>query len=157
MTVRDSAGTVIQFLYGEDGLDPTMASLLGKSNTRPPRPHLCTGLKLSWDWNQTYARPHLTSSPSLLLPLPVSLFFSSFSSLTLSLYLSSFFSPLSSLTLPLHLFLSLTFSMSLHPPLSRSMNRWQAQSNAVPRQESSGCFTQILHARRYVLTLYTIL
>ena len=37
MTVRDSAGTVIQFLYGEDGLDPTMASLLGKSDTRPTR------------------------------------------------------------------------------------------------------------------------
>ena len=37
MTVRDSAGTVIQFLYGEDGLDPTMASLLGKSNTQPTR------------------------------------------------------------------------------------------------------------------------
>ena len=42
MTVRDSAGTVIQFLYGEDGLDPTMASLLGKSNTRP---HLYSCLK----------------------------------------------------------------------------------------------------------------
>jgi hypothetical protein len=33
MTVRDSAGCIVQFLYGEDGLDPTSASLLGgKSN-----------------------------------------------------------------------------------------------------------------------------
>jgi hypothetical protein len=29
MTVRDSAGCIVQFLYGEDGLDPTSASLLG--------------------------------------------------------------------------------------------------------------------------------
>lgn len=45
MTVRDSAGTVIQFLYGEDGLDPTMASLLGKWNTRPTRLLLYNCLK----------------------------------------------------------------------------------------------------------------
>ena len=30
MTVRDSSGSVIQFLYGEDGLDPTCASVLGE-------------------------------------------------------------------------------------------------------------------------------
>jgi DNA-directed RNA polymerase I subunit RPA1 len=30
MTVRDSSGAIVQFLYGEDGLDPTMASLLGE-------------------------------------------------------------------------------------------------------------------------------
>ena len=30
MTVRDSSGSVVQFLYGEDGLDPTCASVLGK-------------------------------------------------------------------------------------------------------------------------------
>ena len=30
MTVRDSSGSIVQFLYGEDGLDPTAASLLGK-------------------------------------------------------------------------------------------------------------------------------
>ena len=30
MTVRDSSGAVVQFLFGEDGLDPTMASLLGE-------------------------------------------------------------------------------------------------------------------------------
>ncbi len=29
MTVRDSAGKIIQFLYGEDGLDPMSATLLG--------------------------------------------------------------------------------------------------------------------------------
>ena len=29
MTVRDSSGSIVQFLYGEDGLDPTAASLLG--------------------------------------------------------------------------------------------------------------------------------
>lgn len=28
MTVRDSAGNIVQFLYGEDGLDPVAASLL---------------------------------------------------------------------------------------------------------------------------------
>jgi DNA-directed RNA polymerase I subunit RPA1 len=33
LTVRDSAGSVVQFLYGEDGLDPMSAGLLsGKSN-----------------------------------------------------------------------------------------------------------------------------
>ena len=33
MTVRDSGGNIIQFLYGEDGLDPCSAALLGgKSN-----------------------------------------------------------------------------------------------------------------------------
>jgi DNA-directed RNA polymerase I subunit RPA1 len=34
MTVRDSSGAVVQFLYGEDGLDPTMASLLGERERR---------------------------------------------------------------------------------------------------------------------------
>lgn len=33
MTVRDSAGNIVQFLYGEDGLDPVSASLLrGEAN-----------------------------------------------------------------------------------------------------------------------------
>jgi DNA-directed RNA polymerase I subunit RPA1 len=33
MTVRDSAGNIVQFLYGEDGIDATACSLLGgKSN-----------------------------------------------------------------------------------------------------------------------------
>ena len=30
MTVRDSSGCVVQFLYGEDGLDPTCAAVLGE-------------------------------------------------------------------------------------------------------------------------------
>ena len=33
MTVRDSGGNVVQFLYGEDGLDPCQSALLdGSSN-----------------------------------------------------------------------------------------------------------------------------
>lgn len=32
MTVRDSAGNIVQFLYGDDGLDPTSSALLGGTN-----------------------------------------------------------------------------------------------------------------------------
>ena len=32
MTVRDSAGNIVQFLYGDDGLDPTCSALLGGSD-----------------------------------------------------------------------------------------------------------------------------
>lgn len=32
MTVRDGSDSIVQFNYGEDGLDPTLAALLGGSN-----------------------------------------------------------------------------------------------------------------------------
>jgi RNA polymerase Rpb1, domain 5 len=101
MTVRDSAGTVIQFLYGEDGLDPTMASLLGKSSTRPP---MCCNSKMSLDKNLTYASSH--PFPSVLLPLllPFSHSISPNFPPPLSIYISLLLFP------SLH---SLTLSMSL--------------------------------------------
>jgi DNA-directed RNA polymerase I subunit RPA1 len=34
MTVRDSASNIVQFLYGEDGLDPTHSNLLGGSSNQ---------------------------------------------------------------------------------------------------------------------------
>ena len=116
MTVRDSSGAVVQFLFGEDGLDPTMASLLGerwyiqedvfvsesedvtvsdlKSFNTSRRSVVC-----NYSWNQKYFTPIQQIQKPIITVSPVTLFL-----------ISSHFYPLTLIHL---LFLSLSSSLLL--------------------------------------------